>query len=98
MPKRGQFGAFYIPPNQSDDSMIRHKLFCLPEHAEEHFEVFTCIPLLKAVHAEFAITLKDKIFIKFDKDGDKKLSKKELKALRYELRKRIHKKLGNEKG
>ena len=40
----------------------------------------------------------DKIFIKFDKDGDKKLSKKELKALRYELRKRIHKKLGNEKG
>ena len=33
----------------------------------------------------------DKIFIKFDKNGDSKLSKKELRALRYELRKRIYK-------
>tara|TARA_B100001248_G_C27226011_1_gene382540 strand:+ start:377 stop:736 length:360 start_codon:yes stop_codon:yes gene_type:complete len=33
----------------------------------------------------------DKIFINFDKDGDSMLSKKELRALRYELRKRINK-------
>ena len=33
----------------------------------------------------------DKIFINFDKNDDSKLSKKELRALRYELRKRINK-------
>ena len=33
----------------------------------------------------------DKIFINFDKNGDCKLSKKELRALRYSLRKRINK-------
>jgi len=33
----------------------------------------------------------DKIFINFDKNDDDKLSKKELRALRYELRKRINK-------
>ena len=33
----------------------------------------------------------DKIFIKFDKNGDNKLSKKELLALRDELRRRINK-------
>ena len=33
----------------------------------------------------------DKIFINFDKNGDSKLSKKELRALRYELRKMINK-------
>jgi len=33
----------------------------------------------------------DKIFINFDKNGDNNLSKKELRALRYELRKRINK-------
>ena len=33
----------------------------------------------------------DKMFINFDKNGDSKLSKKELRVLRYELRKRINK-------
>ena len=32
----------------------------------------------------------DKIFINFDKNGDSKLSKKELRVLRYELRKRMN--------
>ena len=39
----------------------------------------------------------DKIFTNFDKNGDSKLSKKELRALRYELRKRINKSRNQEK-
>ena len=39
----------------------------------------------------------DKIFLRFDKDDDSKLSKKELRALRYELRKRINKFRNEEK-
>ena len=39
----------------------------------------------------------DKIFINFDKNGDSKLSKKELRLLRYELRKRINKFRNEEK-
>ena len=39
----------------------------------------------------------DKMFINFDKNGDSKLSKKELRALRYELRKRINKFRNEEK-
>ena len=39
----------------------------------------------------------DQIFINFDKNSDGKLSKKELRALRYELRKRINKFRNEEK-
>ena len=39
----------------------------------------------------------DKIFINFDKNDDSQLSKKELRALRYELRKRINKSRNEEK-
>ena len=39
----------------------------------------------------------DKIFMNFDKNGDSKLSKKELRLLRYELRKRINKFRNEEK-
>ena len=39
----------------------------------------------------------DKIFIKFDRNGDSKLSKKELRELRYELRKRVNKLRNEEK-
>ena len=39
----------------------------------------------------------DKIFMNFDKNGDSKLSKKELRALRDELRKRINKFRNEEK-
>tara|TARA_Y200000002_G_scaffold369833_1_gene364492 strand:+ start:138 stop:461 length:324 start_codon:yes stop_codon:yes gene_type:complete len=33
----------------------------------------------------------DKLFLKFDKDGDSKLSKKELRSLRKEIKKKIYK-------
>ncbi len=33
----------------------------------------------------------DKIFLKFDKDGDSKLSKKELRSVRKEMQKKIYK-------
>ena len=33
----------------------------------------------------------DKIFLKFDKDGDSKLSKKELRAVRKQMQKKIYK-------
>ena len=33
----------------------------------------------------------DKIFLKFDKDGDSKLSKKELRSVRLEMQKKIYK-------
>ena len=33
----------------------------------------------------------DKIFLKFDKDGDSKLSKKELRSVRKEIQKKIYK-------
>ena len=33
----------------------------------------------------------DKLFIKFDKDADSKLSKKELRAVKKEIKKRIYK-------
>ena len=33
----------------------------------------------------------DKIFLKFDKDGDTKLSKKELRSVRNEMQKKIYK-------
>ena len=33
----------------------------------------------------------DKLFLKFDKDGDTKLSKEELRAVRKEMKKKIYK-------
>ena len=33
----------------------------------------------------------DKLFLKFDKNGDKKLSKKELRAVRQEMKRKIDK-------
>ena len=33
----------------------------------------------------------DKLFLKFDKNGDKKLSKKELRAVKQEMKKKIDK-------
>ena len=33
----------------------------------------------------------DKIFLKFDKDGDSQLSKKELRAVRKQMQKKIYK-------
>ena len=33
----------------------------------------------------------DKLFLKFDKDGDSKLSKEELRSVRKEIRKKIYK-------
>ena len=38
-----------------------------------------------------------KMFINFDKNGESKLSKKELRVIRYELRKRIKDFLNEEK-